>query len=225
MLQVVNRVYKDHLGRVITGTMPIANQGDKGTYEVDYEVYFGTNLSFNLSISVSDNSNILTLNGLTWAELGVASGDIIVIVSDLQNTQGLNPITGTITVNITSGNEAITATTFTFSDVLVSGEFYVDKSPEAVRTNINLIPSTQTTGIESLVDSTSLTLQETDISAMIVGATLPLNLVGNKSGGGVLDYSITRIPDTKSGRARNYTISISFYWWCISRTLKVILLM
>lgn len=213
MLQVVNRSYKDHLGRTIIGSMPIANQGDKGTYEVDYEVYFGTNLSFDLSISVSDNSNILTLNGLTWAELGVASGDVVNVVSALSNIDNTNQITGTFTVNITSGNEAITATTFGFSDVLVSGELYVDKAPEAIRTNINLIPNTQSSGIESLIDATSITLQENDISAMTIGSTLPLNIVGNKSGGGIIDYTITRIADTRSGRARNYTIEISFYWW------------
>jgi len=213
MLQVVNRGYKDHLERTINGAMPVANQGDKGTYFVDYEVYFGTTLSFNLSISVSQNSNILVLNGMNWSDLCISSGDTITIVSALQDSQGGDTITGTITVNFVDGNEAITAGSYAFSNVLVSGEFYVDKAPEAIRTNLNLIPSTQNSGIESLIDSTSLTLQETNISAMLVNDTLLLDLVGNNSGGGLLDYSIKRIPDTKSGRARNYRISIRYYWW------------
>src|SRR5690554_6050760 len=103
MLTVINRQYKDHLGRIITGNMPIANQGDKGTYILDFEVYFGGTLSYNLSLSTSD-SPVATLNGANWSDFGISSGDTVEFVG-LHTADNDTTFNGSRVVNLVNGNQ------------------------------------------------------------------------------------------------------------------------
>lgn len=212
MLQVTSRTYKDHLGRSITGNMPIANQGDKGTYILKYECYFGGSLSFNLSISVSAGSPVITLNGANWADFGIGEGDTV-IWTDIKNSQGDSVISGTTVVYIVDGNNLTIGAPMPVTDLAVSGEFHISKAPEAVSVNLNLIPKEQPSGIASLIDGTAVTLVNNNISGMSVSDVLPLSQIGNLSGGGIAYAQIKRLADTRAGAAKNYEIQIDFYWW------------
>src|SRR5690554_3963694 len=99
MLQVTSRTYKDHLGRSIAGNMPIANQGDKSTYILNYECYFGGTVSFNVSISASVDSYQMTMNGANWSDYGITAGDVVVFV-DLKDAEEDATISGSKTVSI-----------------------------------------------------------------------------------------------------------------------------
>lgn len=213
MLTVFNRAYFDHLGREITGKMPIGNQGDKGSYQVDYEVYFGGTLSYNLSISTTAGSFEMTLNGANWADYGITAGDIVNF-SDLKDAEETGGFTGTREVVLVNGNVAVVTTAFApLSFMYVSGEFYVTKNPEAVKTFLNLIPSDQPSGLGSLIDSTSIASTRNDILTMGILDIRTLTPIGNQSGGGIESITIQRLANRKSDRAKAYRIKYTFYWW------------
>ena len=212
MLTVINRQYKDHLGRVITGSMPIANQGDGAYYILDYEVYFGGNLSYNLSFSTSNGSPIVTLNGANWSDFGISSGDTIEFVA-INNATNDAPFTGSKVVNLVNGNQMTLSTSWADSQMYVSGEFYVNKSPEAVKSSINLIPNTQNSGLASFIDNSVVNLVNNDISGMAVNDVLPVDVEGDLSGSAILQSTIERLADRKSGKAKAYRLEIQYINW------------
>lgn len=219
MLTVSDRGYKDHLGRAITGKMPIANQGDKGTYWVDYEVFFGASLSFNLSVAISDGSPIVTLNGANWGDLGIASGDSI-NWGTVKNFEGNPIISGLSVVTIVNGNELTITAPFANTDTGISGTIYVVKSPQAVKTWINLLPKEIDSGLGSMIDATSIQLVNDDISGMAVSDVLTLLPIGSQSGGGVVSTTIERLADRRDGNAKAYRIEFTFYWWLFLTNYK-----
>lgn len=212
MLTVINRQYKDHLGRLITGNMPIANQGDGAYYILDYEVYFGGNFSYNLSFSTSAGSPIITLNGANWSDFGISSGDTISFIA-INNATNDAPFTADKVVNLVNGNQMTIAAAWSSSQMYVSGEFYVDKSPEAVKSSINLIPNTQNSGLASFIDNSVVSLVNDDISGMAVNDVLPLNVEGDLSGSAILQSTIERLADRKGGRAKAYRLEIQYINW------------
>lgn len=212
MLTVIDRKYKDHLGRLINGNMPIANQGDKGTYILDYEVYFGGNLSYNLSFSTSDGSPIITLNGANWSDFGISSGDTIEFVS-IDNATNDAQFTGSKTVNLVNGNQMTLSTAWDSSQMYVSGEFYVNKSPQAVKSSINLIPNTQNSGLASFIDNSIVNLVNNDISGMAVSDVENLSIEGDLSGSAILQATIERLADRKARRAKAYRLEIQYINW------------
>lgn len=212
MLAITGRGYLDHLGRAITGTMPIANQGDKGTYWIDYEVFFGASLSFNLSLSISNGSNVITLQGANWADLGITTGDTVVW-GDIKNFEDVTILSGNSVASIIDGNELTISAPLANTDSGVSGTIYVWKSPQAIKTNMNLIPRDQPSGIQSFIDGSSLTLVNNAIGGMSVSDVLPLTIVGNQSGGAIVSASIERLANSRGGNATNYRVKIVFYWW------------
>lgn len=212
MLTVINRQYKDHLGRLITGNMPIANQGDKGTYILDYEVYFGGYLSYNLSISTSPGSPITILNGADWSDFGISSGDTIEFVG-LYDATNEHTFNGSATVNLVNGNQMTLAASWIDAQMYVGGEFYVNKSPQSVKSSLNLIPNTQNGGLASFIDNSVVNLINDDISGMAVNDVLPLNIEGDLSGSAILQATIERLADRKSGRAKAYRLEIQYINW------------
>lgn len=211
MLTVINRQYKDHLGRLMTGNMPIANQGDKGTYILDFEVYFGGNLSYNLSFSTSD-SPVATLNGANWSDFGISSGDTVEFVGlyDATNEVTFN---GSRVVNLVNGNQITFSSVIAFSHMYVGGEFYVQKSPQAVKSSINLIPNTQNSGLASFIDNSVVNLVNDDISGMAISDVENLSIEGDLSGSAVLNATIERLADRKGGKAKAYRLEIQYINW------------
>ncbi len=212
MLTVINRQYKDHFGRAINGNMPIANQGDGAYYILDYEVYFGGNLSYNLSFSTSNGSPIITLNGANWSDFGISSGDTIEFES-INNATNDAPLTNSYTVNLVNGNQMTLLTAWSSSQMYVSGEFYVEKSPESVKSSINLIPNTQNSGLASFIDNSVVSLVNDDISGMAINGVLPLNIEGDLSGSAILQSTIERLADRKGGKAKAYRLEIQYINW------------
>lgn len=213
MLQVIDRGYKDHLDRVITGKMPIANMGDKGKYFLDYEVFFGFNASFNLSLSITAGSLTWELNGANWSDFGVSSGDTIYFV-DLVEITNSTPLTATLTVDLVNGNQIVVSggSAPTTSQTYVGGLVYVIKSPQAVKSNFNLIPRDIDASLGSAIDGTTLTVVNNSIGAMALNDVLPLSLIGDISGGGIVSATIKRLTDTRGGNAKSYRIEFEFYW-------------
>lgn len=212
MLTVIDRKYKDHLGRQVTGNMPITNQGDGVYYILDYEVYFGGNLSYTLSFSTSNGSPIVTLNGANWSDFGISSGDTIEFVT-INNATNDAPFTGSKVVNLVNGNQMTLSTAWDSSQMYVSGEFYVNKSPQAVKSSLNLIPNTQNGGLASFIDNSVVNLVNNDISGMAISDVESLSIEGDLSGSAILQATIERLADRKSGRAKAYRLEIQYINW------------
>lgn len=220
MLEVFDRGYKDHLGRAITGKMPIANQGDKGTYWVDYEVFFGLTLSFDVSIQLTAGSSNWTLNGATWGDIGITSGDTIVTVG-VTNTNDSPLADSSILISLVNGNVATLVTgASAINQMFVGGTIYVVKSPQAVKTWLNLLPKEIDSGLGSMIDTTSIQLVNDDISGMSVSDVLTLLPIGSQSGGGVVSTTIERLADRRGGNAKAYRIEFTFYWWLFLTNYK-----
>jgi hypothetical protein len=210
-LTVTNRAYKDHLGRTINGKMPIGNMGDKGVYSIDVECEFAVYLSFNLTVSVNTGSSTIILNGGTWNEYGFNSGDSFTV--EIWNFEHDKSFTGTLTINIINGSEmTINGITFTETFVATTGYLYVNKAPQSILTEFNLTPH-DSNNLQSLVDATTPRYINNAINGLAVSGSAFLNPLLDYSGHGIEQVKITRNSDTKSGRARNYTIEVTFYWW------------
>jgi len=212
MLNEIDRGYYDHLGRSVVGDMPVANQGDEGKYFVKYEVYFGFSLSYDVSMSTSSGNSTLTLNGANWSDYGISTGDTLNLVG-LENFDASATIDGTPTVVMIDGNELIIDFTFPYDANFIIGEIFVDKAPQAIKSNINLIPKDNDSGLASLIDGTNISVYNNDISLLAISTTYSLDIFGNVSGGGLTSATITRNGDTRAGVARTYTIEYTFYWW------------
>lgn len=212
MLTVINRGYLDHKGRTIAGNMPIGNQADKGTYFIDYECYFGSDLSFSLSITTTASSSIITLNGANWDAYGIASGDTIVF-TDLNTSSGGTPTSGTAIVAIVNGNELILTSDWVATAMYVTGNFHVNKSPEAVKSIFNLISNDDQSGVNSLIDGTSVSLYNNSISSMSVSDIQALLIGGDISGSAIISANIERLADRKAGLAKSYRVTVNFYCW------------
>ena len=211
MLQVVNRGYIDHKGRTIVGNMPIGNEGDEGTYFIDYECFFGTELSYNISLSVTLNSNDWYLNGATWSQLGFTSGDVISFTG-ITNSQGDSFADTTRTIIFIDGNRAVLdAGGSSNSAALVSGKIQVTKNPQAVKTHFNIIPKDQPSGINSLIDASTPTVLNDAIGAMSVSDVLPMYISGDLSGNAISSATIERLSDN-NGNTR-FRVKVKFFWW------------
>jgi hypothetical protein len=212
MLNEIDRGYYDHLGRSVVGDMPVANQGDEGKYFVKYEVYFGFSLSYDVSMSTSSGNSTLTLNGANWSDYGISPGDTLNLVG-LENFDASATIDGTPIVVMIDGNELIIDATIPYDANFIIGEIFVDKAPQAIKSNINLIPKDNDSGLASLIDGTNISVYNNDISLLAVSSPYSLDIFGNVSGGGLTSATITRNGDTRAGVARTYTIEYTFYWW------------
>lgn len=210
-LTVTNRAYKDHLGRAINGKMPVGNMGDKGVYSIDVECEFAVYLSFNLTVSVNAGSGTLILNGGTWNEYGFNSGDSLTL--EIWNFEHDKSVTGTVTAGIVNGNELlITGFTSITTFVATTGYLYSTKTPQSLLCEFNLTPS-DSNNLSSLIDSTTPRFNYTLMNTLGVGSFANMSALLDYSGHGVENVKVTRNADTKSGRAKNYTIEVTFYWW------------
>lgn len=213
MLTVQNRAYYDHLGRAMKGKMPIANQGDKGTYQVDYEVFFGISLSYNVSVQLTNGSSEWILNGANFSDFGLVAGDTLFIVG-LTDTNNVTSSDSSVLITLVDGNRALlVASPATDNTMYIGGTIYVAKTPQAVKTSINLVPKEQGSGLQSFIDQTTSSLINENIDSLAIGGTLPLSFFGNRSGAGIISGSIKRLADSRGGAATNYRVEIVFYWW------------
>ena len=144
-LTVKSRDYLDHLGRSIG--FPIANQGDFGTYKVKYSVFWGVILSQNNPVQfIGGADSVIKLSVGTFEELGIVSGDTVTI--DITSIDGGSTFSGTGTILLVNGNEMTLDSTSPLNFSSMNGYIYVNKSPQAVEIEFNLVPSTQQDGFE-----------------------------------------------------------------------------
>lgn len=218
MINITSRQYIDHLGRTISGGIPIGNQGDNGTYSVSFRLFFGVYVSNNVPVEVVGGGTLtLVLSGVDggWANIGIASGDTVII--NLKNYDGTMTVTGSLSATIVNGDELVFNTPFPVFMQASEGYVYVNKTPQAIDTWFNLIPRDQPEGLESLIDNTTVRIQNQNISGLGVGSSATLTQIGNLSGGILGSCGITRNANTidpvSMGIATNYTITINFKWW------------
>lgn len=213
-LQVKQRWYVDHLGRTIG--FPVGNQGDKGVYVVEYSCFFGTYATQNSPIQViGGGDTTIQLSQGTWEELGITSGDTIII--DLQNDEGDLVLIGSTTVLIVEGNELRIDFSYSYSFTSFNGFVYSNKTPQSVETLFNLIPHDQNDGMESFIDSSITKLRYNNLASLNPSNSAPMTLVGNVSGSIINSAVISRLNNEtdpiSGGNILIYQISISFQWY------------
>lgn len=215
MINVIKREYRDHLGRLITGGMPIANQGDRGTYYIDYAVFHGVAVTNNTVIEVVQGApSRLVLSGVNngWSGIGAVAGDTLFF--SLVDQEGTD-LTGSSIINVVDGNTLVLDFSLPVQFTASEGYAYINKTPQAVDSFINLIPSDSTGSTESIIDGTVVRVSNSNISGLAVGSDAPLIEVGNRSGGIVNFAKIYRLENTSlyGGTVYNYRIEINFTWW------------
>lgn len=213
-LDVKQRGYTDHLGREIG--FPIGNQGDKGVYWVDYSLFFGAYASQNNPIQFIGGANNVLQNATdSWEDLGILPGDTVVF--NLIDLDGTTTASGSGTVIFTDGTEMKLGTGgLSISLTATQGWVYVNKTPQSIQTNFNLIPHTQQDGFESIIDNTVSTAIYNIVNSLGVGSNVDFAPTGNLSGAILEKCNIERlanVTDPISGATiLNYRIKWYFTW-------------
>lgn len=215
MITVTNREYKDHLGRVIAGGMPIANQGDRGAYSLNYAVFHGVVVTNNTVIEVVQGSPAsLVLSGVEngWNGIGAVAGDTLEL--ELTDQQGTT-LTLSVPITIVDGNTLVIGLNIPFQFTASEGHAYINKTPQAVDCFINLVPSDSSGNTESIIDNTVVRISNSNISGLAVGANAPLTEAGNRSGAIINLAKIYRLANSSlyGGVVYNYRVEIDFTWW------------
>lgn len=212
-LDVKQRGYTDHLGRAIG--FPIGNQGDKGVYWVDYSLFFGAYASQNNPIQFIGGANNVLQNATdSWEDLGVFPGDTVVL--SLIDLDGTTSVSGSGTVLFTDGTEMKMSTSVPTSLTATQGWVYVNKTPQSLQTNFNLIPHTQQDGFESIIDNTVSTAIYNLVGSLGVGSNVDFAPTGNLSGALLGKCNIERFADAtdpiSGATILNYRIKWYFTW-------------
>lgn len=193
-----------------------ANAGDwvNASFGIRPRFYFLSDLMKSATIIVGG----VQLNSGTWYELGFNVGDSI----DIDFTVSGVPVTTTKTIDYINGGQLLwsggTSTDSYAGQQLPdyggtnSGiTVFADKAPESIEFTFNLTP-TGTVSNQSIIDNEVNRFASVgDVSTMIVGDTLTMEQLGNKSGGFIIEAVLERVADT--GADRNYEITFKFVQW------------
>ena len=217
MILATARTFKDHLGRTIAGGMPVSNMADDSTYSVTFSVYHGLLVTNNTPVEiVAGNPAQFVVSGLAngWSDLGIVDGDSVTFV--FTNYEQDTTISGTFTVLAVDNSALLIPVGIGIGFSAGWGFLFVNKASQAVEANLNLIPSVVASGLNSIIDDTTIRLINSSIGGLAVSATLPLTQIGNKSGAIITSAEVTRLADTNQlggGLAKNYRITVTYKNW------------
>jgi len=195
----------------------LANEGQIVTESIDFTVDFDFESTSDLSTQITSEYDIKLL-GENWEDQGYTIGDSITITGAYINT---TPIIINLTTTITD----LQSDTMTVADSLgasaVSQLFpnapantvmgitnNTRTSPQSVELFHNLVLNSSQGSKNSLLDGEVNRFIVNSVDSMAVNDTLPMEQLGDKSGGSYLSAELTRNTDVSSNRA--YTIELEY---------------
>lgn len=213
-LQIKSTGYFDHLGRSIG--FPIANQGDKGTHRITYQCFFGVHATQGMPIQIIGGADtIIQLAQGNWSDHGIVAGDSVTF--NFANYENTVTFSGTVNALSVDGNSLRIEYGWSQSMISMNGYLYTNKTPQALESDFNLIPSTQASGMESIIDTSVTRFRADSIASLAVNGTVNLVQIGNKSGSIVEDIELKRLANEvdplSGGNVLVYQVDVKFTWW------------
>jgi surface protein len=187
MVTITNRKFRSLFGNETT--FLLAAKDEPIEYQFDINVNYSFESTWLNSITVTA-ANQLLLNGATWESRGILEGDEIEITyPDPPPPHG----TTTVTVTVLS----VAGGLLTHDGSLPIGQVFPNTNgvmsivpnisvPEAVESQFNLVPNNGANTPQSLIDG-ELNRLRFNTTALSVGAFVPFQQLGNKSGGTFFD--------------------------------------
>jgi hypothetical protein len=196
-----------------SGNQPflIGNVGHVFKFTGDIATTIGVTSTTNLPIVIS-GANQITLQGGNWLDYGILEGnsidlDAVNVGTDIDVTVTVTNINGNVLTH--NGNlSAFLSQIYPSTDngqLIVKNNTHTDV--EQLDVFFNLIPNDANGGIQSLIDGEVNKIRFSGVDAMVATDTVTGVVLGNKSGGAILDAELTKVG------ANDYQIEINFINW------------